>query len=335
MLRSVQLWLLTATLAVPGSCFAAQLQPVGYACTPEGCSSCNEGCQNGCNACSSYGNGNCNGNCNSCDNCYGDCNGRRCNLRSTWHDNAVNWTGPCGPIGRAARWGVPGARCLKHCCDTKAAPDSGWAPPARYPVNRMNTGFAAYSGHGGGGYTAAPMVYQPTDTTQLGYSYAHVPTWRRRPGMIPATPEPSMFHARCCPTPGYCGSCMSGGCMSYGGYGNCMGGQIINQPVSGGYCPACVSQSAPAFNNPPSSSEGVVRMNRPSQQVQPAVQMKAIPVSTNAAPQKHVIRQTSRSVSSRPTPTTRRSPQKVQTNRTQPQKERGWFGLPSLGEVQF
>ena len=111
MLRSVQLWLLTATLAVSGSCLAAQIQPVGYACTPEGCSACNEGCQNGCNdGCNGYGD--CYG------NCY-DCNGR-CTPRQTWRDNCMNWTGHCGPIGRAARWGVPGARCLMFCCDTKA-----------------------------------------------------------------------------------------------------------------------------------------------------------------------------------------------------------------------
>ena len=95
MLRSVQLWLLTATLAVPGSCLAAQIQPVGYACTPEGCSACNEGCQNGCNnGCNGYG------------NCY-DCNGR-CTPRQTWRDNCMDWTGHCGPVGRAAPLGCAG-----------------------------------------------------------------------------------------------------------------------------------------------------------------------------------------------------------------------------------
>lgn len=323
MLRSVQLWLLTATLAVPGSCLAAQIQPVGYACTPEGCSACNEGCQNGCNnGCSGYG------------NCY-DCNGR-CTPRQTWRDNCMDWTGHCGPVGRAARWGVPGARCLKYCCDTKAAPDSGWAPPARYPVNRMNTGFAAYSNYGGGGFTAAPMVYQPTDTTQLGYSYAHVPTWRRNPAMIPPVPSPSAFHARACPGGGYCGSCLGGGCMH---------GHIISQPVSGGYCPACMSQAAPVPTSPSlppaSSTEGVVRMNRPSTPVQPAVQMKAIPVTSQTTSPGKVIRQTSQQVVQqkpvqRPA-VVRQQPVRKATQ--QPQKtaakSRGWFGLPSLGEVQF
>lgn len=329
MLRSVQLWLLTATLAVPGSCLAAQIQPVGYACTPEGCSTCSEGCQNACNdGCNGYGD--CYG------NCYGNCNGR-CTPRQTWRDNCMNWTGHCGPIGRAARWGVPGARCLKHCCDTKAAPDSGWAPPARYPVNRTNTGFAAYSSYGGS-YAAAPMVYQPTDTTQLGYSYAHVPTWRRNPAMIPPTPEPSAFHARACPGNGYCGSCM-GGCMM-NGYGNCYGnvmqGQIINQPVSGGYCPACTSQTTPA-PAPASSTEGVVRMSRPTQPVQPAVEMQAVPVTSTVRPNP-VIRQTSQAVK-QPVRQQRQMTQRQTTQRptrkAAPQKKGGWFGLPSLSEVQF
>lgn len=42
--------------------------------------------------------------------------------------------------------------------------------------------------------TVAPMVYLPTDTTQLGYYYQHVPTWVPKPRMIPPYPYPSNFH---------------------------------------------------------------------------------------------------------------------------------------------
>lgn len=41
-----------------------------------------------------------------------------------------------------------------------------------------------------------PMVYTPTDTTQLGYYYQRVPTWRPNPAMIPPRPWPSQWHRR-------------------------------------------------------------------------------------------------------------------------------------------
>lgn len=86
-------------------------------------------------------------------------------------------------------------------CSTKGFPDKGWNPPARYPVNRdgiwyRNSWPKAWYGNAGGGFIGnAPMVYQPTDTTQLGYSYAKVPTWQAT-RMIPPTPCPANYHAR-------------------------------------------------------------------------------------------------------------------------------------------
>lgn len=51
----------------------------------------------------------------------------------------------------------------------------------------------------GGGIAAdaqrAPVVYIPTDTTQLGYYNQRVPYWTPRPGMYPtAAPDPTMLH---------------------------------------------------------------------------------------------------------------------------------------------
>lgn len=41
----------------------------------------------------------------------------------------------------------------------------------------------------------APVVYVPTDTTQLGYYNQRVPFWTPRPGMYPtAAPDPTMLH---------------------------------------------------------------------------------------------------------------------------------------------
>jgi hypothetical protein len=36
-----------------------------------------------------------------------------------------------------------------------------------------------------------PMIYHPTDTTQLGFSYQHVPRWGFRPEMLPPAPVPN------------------------------------------------------------------------------------------------------------------------------------------------
>ena len=133
--------------------------------------------------------------------------------------------------------------CLGRCCATKAYPDSGWAPPVRLPVNYDSAWYAAYHpqafyGNPGGGFVANyPTVYQPTDTTQLGYYYHNVPTWQSRPGMIPPTPRPIDYHARMC-----LGA--NGGCHScQGGYG---GG------YSGGSCHTCngYAVSGPQFTVP-------------------------------------------------------------------------------------
>lgn len=107
--------------------------------------------------------------------------------------------------------------CLGRFCATKAYPDSGWAPPVRLPVNRDQVWYGnylpqAFYGNPGGGFIANyPQVYQPTDTTQLGYYYHHVPTWQSRPGMIPPTPNPADFHARMCLHGSHCHSCLHRG----------------------------------------------------------------------------------------------------------------------------
>ena len=131
-------------------------------------------------------------------------------------------------------------------CSTKGFPDKGWNPPARYPVNRDGIWYRnywpqAWYGNAGGGFIGnAPMVYQPTDTTQLGYSYAKVPTWQAT-RMIPPTPCPANYHARVCvprqqqgplPNPcqgGACQSCQQGFTM-YGMPGNNMP-QMAMAPV--------------------------------------------------------------------------------------------------------
>ncbi len=77
------------------------------------------------------------------------------------------------------------------------SPDHGWTPPGRKPIYRI---WVPYYKFWPDAWTAqpvaavgyrAPVVYMPTDTTQLGYYYQHVPHWHRYQGMIPPVPRPS------------------------------------------------------------------------------------------------------------------------------------------------
>ena len=238
-------------------------------------------------------------------NCKGNGKHKKCDAKSRWHAYGLDWCDPCGPVGTAARWKVPGAKCICHCCNTKAFPDSGWAPPARVPVNYTSRGFASWYGNSGPFTHGAPMVYQPTDTAQLGFSYGHVPTWKKDPSRIPSVPRPSQFHNRSCPgRPG------SGGCPTI---------PIYSSHVQGATCPTCVT--------------GAVMMPQPMLVAQPA------PPKLKAATTARIIRQTSSSpamqpvrnaAATRPTHRPRQS-----SSQKMPSRSGGWFGLPSLSEMTF
>ncbi|HWL09804.1 MAG TPA: hypothetical protein VNQ76_15460 [Planctomicrobium sp.] len=96
----------------------------------------------------------------------------------------------CPPQGRHAGHGGHG-----HYVRT-------FSPPVKRPIYR--TGVAYYkmwpnSWTGNeGAYPVTnhqyPTVYMPTDTTQLGYYYQHVPYWQPRQGMVPPPPVPSQWH---------------------------------------------------------------------------------------------------------------------------------------------
>ena len=95
---------------------------------------------------------------------------------------------------------------LKHDGCTYS-PDHGWSRPAKHPVRRSSVQYQRYwpskpygqSGSTVRGGSRYPSVYMPSDTTQLGYYYQHVPTWRPNPAMLPAQPWPSTWHRRECP----------------------------------------------------------------------------------------------------------------------------------------
>ncbi|MEZ6133068.1 MAG: hypothetical protein R3C59_30730 [Planctomycetaceae bacterium] len=168
---------------------------------------------------------NCQSYCNTC------CDDRGFDYRGTWNDTALNWCGPKGPTGRLCAAGCPCAQKACACCNTKGFPDSGWAPPAHVPVGRSGGSYTQYwpnqwyGNPGGNQFPSHPMVYQPTDTTQLGYSYANVPTWRPNNSMIPPVPQPSNFHHRYCPVDPRCDGCS--GCVGEISGGGCMDTGII------------------------------------------------------------------------------------------------------------
>ncbi|MEZ6125321.1 MAG: hypothetical protein R3C49_19405 [Planctomycetaceae bacterium] len=332
---------------------------------------CSDGyCGEGCN------DGHCrNRRCRPGDYCDGgNCESGRCSARDRRRDFALNWCGPCGPTGRLARRGNHLAQTACWFCNTKAFPDSGWAPPASVPLTRSGGWYTSYQpgqwyGNPGGGYgPAAPMVYQPTDTTQLGYSYARVPTWRPNPGMIPPVPQPSNFHNRICPCDPRCGSC--GTCAPCGGmiYGSmetscptCGPGYAALTPSAGEL--AMMRGIHPTQTVYPSAPEMVV-MEQPAPGRQSTSETITTPVP---APPKI---QTTKTVStvdnnnplpppamvseSAPTaePWSNASGQSTSTiqktnhnaGRAQQQQHRqparqkssgGWFGLPSLSEMTF
>jgi hypothetical protein len=315
---------------------AAEIQQVGYQCTD----GCNDRCVSGSCQQGNY--------CNS-----GQCFGNRCDARSR-HEDFCHWCGRCGPISRAARMGVPGARQLCWCCKTKGSGDSGWAPPARLPVNRTGGWYQSYwpgqwYGNPGGGFVGgAPIIYQPTDTTQLGYSYNRVPTWRPNPGMIPRVPSPSNFHARMCPR--------QRGCLT-----GCNVTPMIGTPVrqsNGGSCPTCNPGYVNTASTRPTPQLAQAHMPQaalissaaaeaivPAQsitvpesitsQIIPAAEQTATPTTGNS------VRPVSNTFTKKTASAGPSRPRK-RVNRTSGQSQRGtkksvggWFGLPSLSDIKF
>jgi hypothetical protein len=114
----------------------------------------------------------------------------------------------------------------------------------------------AYGTPGGGFIANYPTVYQPTDTTQLGYYYNKVPTWQSRSDMIPRVPIPGNYHARVCPPGGT-------GCHGY--HGATYGSVSYGPPSSS--CQSCNSghySAAPQYTSP--DGHHVVRAAQPQRQ---------------------------------------------------------------------
>jgi hypothetical protein len=133
-------------------------------------------------------------------------------------DGGAMTTGDCPHChGAGAGTGCPhcrgwghGSHCHgKHCLSgkfgehyCKHSPDHGYSIPSKYPIQRRGVQYTSYfpsQWYGADGPApvspiAYPMAYMPTDTTQLGYYYQHVPFWQPQPNPLPAMPHPAQWH---------------------------------------------------------------------------------------------------------------------------------------------
>ncbi|WP_437192261.1 hypothetical protein [Planctomicrobium sp. SH527] len=77
-----------------------------------------------------------------------------------------------------------------------------FSPPVKRPIYRQGVSYYKNWPNGWAGTQGGPAptnyqyptVYMPTDTTQLGYYYQHVPYWQPRQGMVPVPPIPREWH---------------------------------------------------------------------------------------------------------------------------------------------
>ena len=121
-----------------------------------------------------------------------NCPNGDCYQGGGWGGGGWGWRGGC------AHGGCYGGGGLFGCgCHHGLAAGNAWVrPPAAWGLSRTpntyryywNSQLAGVPSVGGGPY---PMVYQPTDTTQMGFYYQAVPRWQYRPEMLPQAPAPN------------------------------------------------------------------------------------------------------------------------------------------------
>lgn len=101
----------------------------------------------------------------------------------------------CPQSGPVVGTGVVANNGRRKC----APPSTGWYPPGVIAMNRMWVPYHkffpnAWTGQPPAPQVRLPMIYMPTDTTQLGYYYQHVPHWHAYADMIPPVPRPVDWH---------------------------------------------------------------------------------------------------------------------------------------------
>ncbi|MBI1314957.1 hypothetical protein GC176_27000 [bacterium] len=107
--------------------------------------------------------------------------------------------------GGKGMWTPPAVRWVLDPDYYGVAPDYGWSAPAKHVIPRQNVTYQKYYpttwyGQNSNARVVAkryPIIAQPTDTTQMGYSYQHVPTWQPK-NILPNPPHPKTWHVRHC-----------------------------------------------------------------------------------------------------------------------------------------
>lgn len=211
-----------------------------------------------------------------CENCqsyqHGMTHCDSCNYHRRLHGGGL-----LGRVrGPARRCGDPNCyQCrngLAGCQHCKVSPGTGYCPPGKLPINHQYVEYWKYwpnywSGQGyGTPLQYYPHPYTPTDTTQLGYTYQHVPQWRPMMGMTPPNPYPSDWHRR------YCGPFHHHDFMNHDGRFGHLGGRFGHR--HNGYCPTC--QPTPA------SADGEMKPVPDEMSLQKSdAEPKLLPVSDN------------------------------------------------------
>ena len=126
-----------------------------------------------------------------CGGCHGGCG--QC--------GGCNGNGGCNSCGGYFAYKL---RCLFGVSGGQThAPGHGYVLPMKRPIYDVSHPYSnMWAAHPitGAAHRPSPNsyrnVYMPTDTTQLGYSYGHVPYWMPRAGMVPPVPVPDAYHNR-------------------------------------------------------------------------------------------------------------------------------------------
>lgn len=111
-------------------------------------------------------------------------------------DNESPWP----EIERQKRQYCPIGTMIFHRGNTYP-PDHRWSLPLKYPIEETPVVYQRYWPSAWTGVPQTPiaynpMVYQPTDTMQLGYYYQRVPTWLPDASRIPPPPNPWTWHKK-------------------------------------------------------------------------------------------------------------------------------------------
>lgn len=178
---------------VPASCGCG----TGGGCEAAYYTGCEAPCNGGCGSgCAEYGKG-------------GWMAAQMSTMKYGWHGEAGYLCGSCGPCGGGCN-GCGGYLAYKLRCifgvsgGMTHSPGHGYVLPMRRPIYDVAHPYTHMWSRNGLGLgpqvssTARTNVYMPTDTTQLGYNYGHVPYWQPRAGMVPAIPIPDAYHNRIC-----------------------------------------------------------------------------------------------------------------------------------------